>query len=735
MALRLSAAALVFSGFLALASVRVYGTGLLIVPLVLLPLAPVGSFLDKHVYAWRVLRQGLAFTYIFFIPFSLQMFGLLDAVILLVIFIQAYLLLGEKNARVYYELFLMSFFLLLAAVVESPESLIAVALLLYGVSAVWAFATLRMHIEITGTPQRSVPELVALAPESGRLKAGNVFDLGLLLSLGTLSVLSLAITVVVFLFTPRVEAGWLGRRDAQQAVTGLSETVRITGETSIYEDPSTIMHAQFPDETQGRLVPEEIMYWRVTTLPRFSADEWSRRGLQDHYGTGISGILRRSGTGGGGTDPREARRRQRDYSRSIRQVIYMDNIPSQGIPCLDLPYGVRIISDSPYARVSWDPTEDFTLNFDTRGARSLQYEVYSDVIPFTEEELREARFDYRFMGSRDYSLLTYHELLPETQEIARSLTENQPSVYDKVKALERWLSGDEFTYTLNVPALPPENSIDAFITSIKSGHCELYASALALMARSLGIPARVVSGYRGGDYIATDESYLIRASMAHLWVEVLLREKGWVRFDPSPRSDLTPTGLRRMRMAWSSYILRGNMFWYQQVIGFQGGMRLNELIRWPWKDKRPKSPGPLPHEADLAPSEEARAFSYWQLARHRGLQVVVLLSLVAAGAFFWLRRGPGPPDVKTLSRDQIRARKLYLLFLKKASAFGVDCRNKSALEVWDALVHVPMADKEKILSFLVLYQQVRFGGRHFDAELLQKAQAYLKGVKLRGRTG
>lgn len=731
--LRLAASVLVFSGYLALGSVRLYGPGLLLIPLVLLPLSPVGAYLERNWRIWGILRRTAAIVYIVFIPFSLQLFGLMDAVILLIIFIQTYLLLGTKNARVYYELFLMSFFLLLAAVVQDPESMIAIALLLFSVSAVWAFATLRMHIEITERPRLTIPEMASLEKDAARPIVGNVFDLGLVLSLGTLSVISILLTAIVFLLTPRIEAGWLGRRDSGQSVTGLSETVRIMGSTTISEDPSVVMHVRFPDERPDVPISDNLLYWRVTTLPRFSSDEWSRRGLQNHYEPGVSGALANAGRGWGAS-LQETKRNQRPNSRVVRQVIYMDNVPTTGMPCLDLPYGLRIQSESPSARVHWDAGEDFTLILDTRGTRSLQYESASDIVSRGEESLRAAPFDYSYMAARDFSMLTYHGLLPETQQLARSLTDALPSPYDKVKALETWLSSAEFTYTLDVPPLPPQNSIDAFITTLKRGHCELYASALALMTRSLGIPSRVVSGYRGGDYNPTDEAYLVRASMAHLWVEVLFNNVGWVRFDPSPRSDFSLTGLGRVRMAWSNYVLRAKMFWFQRVVGFRGGLRLDQILRIrPW-NLLPRGP----HAGQAADGQQAaevvKSFSYWNFAEHPATRIVAAASILAGITFIWKRRRKRGRGAYPLTRDQARVRSLYLRFIKKAGAMGIDCENKSAGEIWELLGETQASGKEGIGEFLRTYHQVRFGGRPLDAPLQQEAKRQISELKIAKKT-
>lgn len=727
--LRIASAALVFAGYLALGSVYQYGISILLLPLVLLPLTPLGAWLERRFQAWRVLRRAVAVAYLVFIPFSVSMLGLMDAVIALVIFIQTWLLLGEKSARIWYEIYLMAFFMLLAAVVQAPEPLIAIALLLFGVAAVWAFAALRMQIELERCPVRTRPELRPIGGGALAIKQGNMVDLGLVFTLSGLSVLSLLLTVAFFLLTPRVEAGWLGRRDERQAITGLSETVRLLGDASIYEDETVVMHVRFPDEPEGIFLPESDLYWRVATLTRFSQDEWSRRGLQYHYVPNVPELINRAVWSAlRGTSTREERQ-ERPGARTVRQVIYMDDVPTQGMPALDLPCQIQLLSEQRNIRVAWDGANDFSLQLQMRGTRRLQYEVRSDMVAHTREALRAAPFDYDYVEPRDYSMLTYHELLPETQTLARDLTADHESVYDKVMALNDWLGGEDFLYSLSVPPLPPVNGIDHFILQARRGHCELFASALALMARSLGIPARVVSGYRGGGYNPNDQAYLVRASMAHLWVEVLLNGVGWVRVDPSPRSDLAPTGLRRLQMAWSVYVLRGKMFWYQSVIGFDSGIRLDRL-RWPWQ-RRPRSSAPPMHEApaDATPADgEEILRDYAALFSHPIVRLAALSALLIGGAGAWRAWRRLQTNMPKLSTDQRRARRLYRRFLRKASARGIVCDNLTAEEVVEALNLRRFFDQAATESFIAWYHAVRFGGRSLSKTQQQEFARFIRGL-------
>jgi transglutaminase-like putative cysteine protease len=117
---------------------------------------------------------------------------------------------------------------------------------------------------------------------------------------------------------------------------------------------------------------------------------------------------------------------------------------------------------------------------------------------------------------------------------ALKVTATASGAFDKALALEQWFTNpaDGFVYSLNVPTGNSGDALVDFLTN-KQGYCEQYASAMAIMLRSLNIPTRVVVGFTQGVRQA-DGSYLITSHDAHAWVEVKFQDNGWVRFDPTP---------------------------------------------------------------------------------------------------------------------------------------------------------------------------------------------------------
>ena len=91
-----------------------------------------------------------------------------------------------------------------------------------------------------------------------------------------------------------------------------------------------------------------------------------------------------------------------------------------------------------------------------------------------------------------------------------------------------------FGYTLELPRDSPQDPIADFLFVRKRGHCEYFASSMAIMLRTLGIPSRVVNGFRTTEFNDLTGNYVIRASSAHSWVEAYFPNYGWISFDPTP---------------------------------------------------------------------------------------------------------------------------------------------------------------------------------------------------------
>jgi hypothetical protein len=148
------------------------------------------------------------------------------------------------------------------------------------------------------------------------------------------------------------------------------------------------------------------------------------------------------------------------------------------------------------------------------------------------EVLRNAGTDYPREIERAYLQLP-PTVTERTRALAAELAAGHDNTYDVARAIEQHLRTN-YTYTYFPPPQPSNrDAVDVFLFDDRRGFCALYASAMTVMLRTLGIPARVVAGYGTGDYNAFSNLYEVRADDAHAWVEVYFPNEGWVPFEPT----------------------------------------------------------------------------------------------------------------------------------------------------------------------------------------------------------
>ncbi len=688
-ALAIGNAALILSGFGALAITDQFGIAILIVPLVLFAYAPIGARLDERRPMYRRLTWVLTVAFTVSLPGIFVFGGLFVGVMMLIMFILAHKLAHRMALRDYYHTVLMSFFLLLSACSRNPDAEIAPVLVLFLLSGVWTVLMLSIARELeTVGDGAQLAHIVRLGDRRAAIdwRPPSLLRSSLAFWGGAAAAACLGFTVFLFLLTPRMELGLTTSVAVETTVTGISDGVNLMMGGPIAQDNSVAMRVAFPDEPNGRYHGE--MYWRAGALDWYARSVWGRSGrsVRPHDGGPRAefhpyedGVLRRSETPG---------------LRQVRQRITLEKMDTDQLPCLPLPQ--RVATDG--VRLAWAAEADYSV-VATSSRDSLEYEVWSEIYEPRPQELREAPDTYRWFLAGDLDRLTWHQLSPGAMQLARELTADADTVYDRVVALRDWLSSSEFLYTLDVPEPESQRPVDEFLLRTRRGHCQLFASSLALMARSLGIPARVVSGYRGGVWSEPDQAYLVSNSMAHLWVEVYFIDHGWIPFDPSPADDSATVGdsaLSQLHLL----SLRAKILWYRYVMGYSGGVSMSMLEGLgTGRLSLPVIEEPGERLRELVPDGRALALG------------AVLAGGVIVGLALFLR-GSGARAVRayTLTLDQRRAARLVRAMKRRLDRRGVDCRGMAAEEILAAVRAHAELDGETAARFVEAYNRIRFGG-------------------------
>ncbi len=200
-----------------------------------------------------------------------------------------------------------------------------------------------------------------------------------------------------------------------------------------------------------------------------------------------------------------------------------------------LPAGIPLSSDTPAQLAGREnaPWDVFQVKSMLELHINQRYEIESLASVATPEELRQAGNKYPYWVEENYLQLP-RTLPPRVRELSKEVSRTYSNPYDKSVAILEYLK-KTYPYSLNIPA-PPKGSdgVDYFLFSQKAGYCDYFASAMAVMLRSAGIPARLVIGFAPGEWDESRQSFIVRDLNYHSWPEVYFPGYGWIEFEPTP---------------------------------------------------------------------------------------------------------------------------------------------------------------------------------------------------------
>jgi transglutaminase-like putative cysteine protease len=354
---------------------------------------------------------------------------------------------------------------------------------------------------------------------------------------------ALPLAVMLFLFVPRLPGQFWVLASRGGATSGLSNEMSPGDVSNLSLSSEIAFRVQF----DGDLPPVRQRYWRAVVLHSFDGRTWRRQRNEMFMAQKII-----TGT------------------KTYRYRMLMEPSNQQWVPVLDVPLQTtlrRSLLTSDLQLVSFSPISKL-IAVDVLAATDYQL---GDVLP---ETMR--RIDTRLEGS----------LNPRSRELAAQLRIQSADDAQYVNAVLNLFREQAFYYTLEPPPLGV-HSVDDFLFNTRRGFCEHFASAFTFLMRAAGVPARVVTGYQGGELNAIDGYLVVRQSDAHAWAEVWLEGRGWVRIDPTAAiapqrverglesaladSESVPGGAFR-RSPWM-YELRQNWdavntFWKARVVNF-----------------------------------------------------------------------------------------------------------------------------------------------------------------------
>ena len=319
-------------------------------------------------------------------------------------------------------------------------------------------------------------------------------DRNLLTELGFgagLMALALPIGLALFLLFPRWGSPlWGLPEEALDARSGLSDSMTPGSIQSLFMDDSPAFRAEF----EGGMPRNSDLYWRGPVFTNFDGNSWKASYLSRNL---------------------RAETRPDLKTAPFRYVVQMEPTEQKWLFALDYP---AIVPNRTKLTIDY---QLITL----RPVTSLREYVMASDPAFKDNPVLRQTLLREALELPD-------EFNPRTAEMLSAWRSEAKSDSEIIQRALQHFNQQQFRYTLNPPLLS-QHTVDEFLFDTREGFCEHYASAFTVMMRMAGIPARVVTGYQGGNYNNIGSYVLVRQSDAHAWSEVWIRGSGWTRIDPT----------------------------------------------------------------------------------------------------------------------------------------------------------------------------------------------------------
>jgi hypothetical protein len=659
-----------------------------------------------------------------------QIYAGVSALVHFTLLLSSIKLLQIKSDRDWLFLYLISFFEVLLAAGLSASPTFLASLGIYVFCALLAVVCFEMRKARRAVPESQSRLLVANDPKRLRRSRGDKRDASarslrrLPVAAACLFALIIGLAFPVFLITPRAAENMLGMPGgaASSGFVGFSERVTLGDIGRLNQSNELVMRVRVegPSTSGGR-----PLRWRGVALDHFNGRRWRQSPDAGNSYQNLDSNLFRFGT-------------TEDLSRLTTQTFFVEAIDTPVI--FAAPRAIALQGGFPYVRRDLDDG----LGSRQHALERITYTVYSDTYEPPPERLRQDPMVYT-PGQTTKNLRrpveAYQQLPPNLDTRIGSLAytvvkeAGAKNGYDMARAIEAHLSenayGGRYSYSLDMRAGGRDPLAD-FLFNVRAGHCEYFATAMAVMLRTLRIPARIVNGFQTGEYNDAADAYVVRQADAHSWVEVYFAETdSWVTFDPTPAdgraAGTSGEGLSGRLRRYADAL---ELFWIQYVVAY---------------DRQ--------SQRSLARTVQGQISSYTYAAFHSadgiGARISSLLSgggnasalgvvtspLVAGpfalafvfGAAVLLRRKGLPSFMRRHAKA--RAQDTVVVEFYKRMTAALDSRGVRRSADQTPLEFAESIGTPEVLSITRAYNRVRFGGEPLSRAEASSVEEWLRGVE------
>lgn len=531
----------------------------------------------------------------------------------LIVYLLWIVLLWKREMRHFWWICALCLLHVALAAVLTQASWFGMVLVVYVLFMVWnltLFSLYRAEEEVVSAPTVFASDtgtalLQASAGTGGRHSQvqGNVQSdfgksrVGSRLALGSLvtSISGLLVGSAIFVMTPRV---WIPPKKSEQtespnvsplpSVTGFTEEVQLGDIGEILESSEPVLSVQIVDnDTDKALDVIEFAnaygmnepYLRGSVLVRYRAGTWHQMGR-------VQTIL--------GKDATVSRMSHAPPPGSlgwIRQDITLEPMGTK------LLFAMRPYSSGKSAIGERDGNEktlflgypSYTISPRTNesDSKQIRYRIYSrppSNNPSTPEDFSPFRYiETSHLGRELLAVPESLKLKALAQQVAARVDQQSLQGDDYTLAVARALESHlrdsgEYSYSLSAAVMDPNiDPVDDFLFNRKSGHCEYYAAALTLMLRSVGIPARLINGFKGGEYDPQEKVLRVEQRHAHSWVEAAIGDR-WLTMDATPAAERQRIVASHKPGYWEVWKRAFWGFWTENIVSFSLAQQRREIF-------------------------------------------------------------------------------------------------------------------------------------------------------------
>ena len=624
----------------------------------------------------------------------------------LVLVLLGYKLLYRRNHRDYVHIYALSFILVLVASTITATFLFVAAFAVYVVLATWALILFHLRREME---ENYLVRHSAQAPSQkvgigrilgSRRVVGRAFFAATFVVAAAVFVGALA----VFAFVPRLGAGFVLGARAQPNLIGLSDEVTLGRYGTAGAHHAVVLRATLPrlralGGEAARQDAAERLYFRGAVYDTYDGGRWLRS-RRPELRTVIDEVGGRAFIHELGEqltpDP---------LAGAERQEIEAVGIPAAVLFAVDRPVAIELPSTRLGAGGSvgvvprWSGEAALRVGGEAQNGLGdgfvmlahAHYVAYSRPRVLAARGLDpRARLDNLALPERLQGLKELGERLGSGAQSAKTDSE-------KIAAVLDWLRSGH-SYTTRPPERPAGvDPVDDFLFRQPVGHCEFFASAAVLLLRAAGVPARYVTGFRGGEWNPIGGYVAVRAERAHAWAEAFVTGVGWTRVDATPPAEaLAPAG----RLEATSDAL--DFFWSRWIVGYDLG-RQRDLAHKAWHGLGHFGPGAPLGQILLALVLAAALTAL-------GLAALRLRRQHALG----LRPGAAPGETRARApRTEGAVDRLYRRTLGRLSRLGWPRRPNETPHEYAARLRAagPFAGDDAFDGLTARYAAARFGGQ------------------------